>query len=308
MPSQHSRPTRATPAGRAYLDLQNRARREGRATGVLLTLYVLERFLWRLSLSRHAGSFILKGGLLLAALGARRTTADGDLLARGMRNDESEVTTCITEICGLEDGHAGGRDGVRFDTSTVRTQTIREASDYAGVRIRMDAYVGSARPLLRLDVNFGDPITPGARRIAYQQLRGEGESFDLLTYPVETVLAEKLCTAIVLGDANTRIRDYVDVWRLIGRHDLEAAAVQAALAATAAFRGVALRPLSSIVEALGHRRQGDYQVFRRNQGPDTTDLPERFDEVVAAVLSFVDSITTTPASVRQWTAASRRWT
>lgn len=87
MPSPASRPVRATPDGRAYLDLQNRARREGAPTEDLFVLYVLERFLWRLSRSRYADSFVLKGGLLLAAFNARRTTADADLLARNVRND-----------------------------------------------------------------------------------------------------------------------------------------------------------------------------------------------------------------------------
>jgi hypothetical protein len=80
-----SRPTRDTPAGRAYLDLQNRARREGRGTQELLTLYVVERWLARLGTSRYADQFILKGGMLLAAFDARRPTADADALARTSR-------------------------------------------------------------------------------------------------------------------------------------------------------------------------------------------------------------------------------
>ena len=98
MPAPSSRPVRATPDGRAYLDLQNRARREGQPTEHLFVLYVLERFLWRLSLSRYADSFVLKGGLLLAAFNARRTTADVDLLARRVSNDPAEAVARIVEI------------------------------------------------------------------------------------------------------------------------------------------------------------------------------------------------------------------
>ena len=81
------RPTRATAAGQAYLDLQNRARAEGRATQELLTLYVVERWLARLSVSPYADQFIIKGGMLLAAYDARRPTADLDALAQAVSND-----------------------------------------------------------------------------------------------------------------------------------------------------------------------------------------------------------------------------
>src|SRR5713101_2807501 len=93
-----SRPTRQAAGGRAYLDLQNRARREGRTTQELLILYVLERWLARLAVSSSAGTFVLKGGLLLAALDARRPTADGDLLARRLANDERTVATRVQDI------------------------------------------------------------------------------------------------------------------------------------------------------------------------------------------------------------------
>lgn len=152
-----SRPTRADPSGRAYLDLQNRARREGRSTQELLTLYALERFLARLAMSRHAGSFVLKGGMLLAALNARRATVDADLLATDLDNQEGAVLQRIVEIATLV---PEVDDGVRFSAQAANARIIREAALYAGVRVTMDARVSSATVKLQLDVNFGDPITP----------------------------------------------------------------------------------------------------------------------------------------------------
>ncbi len=93
-----SRPTRQTPGGRAYLDLQNRARRERRTTQELLILYVLERWLARLAASPHAHSFILKSGLLLAVFEARRPTADADLLARHLVSDQATVARRVADI------------------------------------------------------------------------------------------------------------------------------------------------------------------------------------------------------------------
>lgn len=151
------RPTRATPEGRAYLELQNLARREGKVTGELLTMYVVERWLARLALSPYRNDFILKGGMLLASLGARRTTADADALARNMAADEHAVSERVVAIASI----AMPEDGVQFDTRSVRAQQIREEAVYAGTRIRMNAHVATADVRLSLDINFGDPVIPG---------------------------------------------------------------------------------------------------------------------------------------------------
>lgn len=105
-----TRPVRGTAAGRAYLDLQNRARREKRATQDLLTMYVVERWLARLSRSTYASDFILKGGMLLASFGHRRPTVDADALARNMPSDQQLVARHVAEITSLPDAN----DGVEF--------------------------------------------------------------------------------------------------------------------------------------------------------------------------------------------------
>jgi hypothetical protein len=95
--------SRATPAGRAYFDLQSRARREGRGTQEYLTAYVVERWLARLSRSSYASQFVLKGGVLLAAFGQRRPTVDADALAIGIANDAETVAARVAEIAAIED-------------------------------------------------------------------------------------------------------------------------------------------------------------------------------------------------------------
>lgn len=102
-----SRTTRATAAGRAYLDLQNRARRDGRGTQEYLTGYVVERWLSRLSRSPYAEDFVLKGGVLLAAYGQRRPTADADALARNLANDAETVAARVAEIASIQDPDDG---------------------------------------------------------------------------------------------------------------------------------------------------------------------------------------------------------
>lgn len=151
-----NRPTRETAAGRAYLDLQNRARREGRRTQDLLTMYVVERWLARMSTSPYAGDFVLKGGMLLASFGSRRPTTDADALARKMPAEEDAVAARVVEIARLFDPD----DGIIYLTETVKAAMIRDDALYSGVRVTMDATLGTARLKLKLDINFGDPVTP----------------------------------------------------------------------------------------------------------------------------------------------------
>lgn len=152
-------PSRATTAGRVFNDLRNLARREGRSTDELIVHYVLERFLYRVSLSDYREKLILKGGLLLAVMDARRTTRDADLLAIDMNRELRIVVAVVSEVAAIEVD-----DGIRFADAATRVDPIREDALYAGVRIVVPATLGKARSNLSLDVNFGDPITPGAVR------------------------------------------------------------------------------------------------------------------------------------------------
>lgn len=298
-----TRPTKDTPAGRAYLDLQNRARRDKRPTQELLTLYVLERWLARLAESRHAGEFVLKGGVLLVVFEARRPTVDADLLARNISNDEASVVARVIEIAEVE---LDPDDGVRFLTGTAVARTIRDDDLYSGVRVGMDCELSTAKVKLWLDVNFGDPITPAPRALELPSQRLGVPSVPVLGYPVETVLAEKSSTAIALGDTSTRVRDYVDLYTLTGRQALSYESVRAALDATTSHRGVELQPLSAVLGEFVSLREGAYRAFKRRLGVDGVHLPERFADVVAAVVEFVDPLA--GGDLREaWNPSDRKW-
>jgi len=152
-----TRPTRADAGGRAYLDLQNLARRQGRPTQALLVIYVLERFLARLVASSDADRFVLKGGMLLAAWDSRRATVDGDLLARGVTVDPEEI---LARVVAIATRPAPVEDGVEFLPSTAIGRRIRDSDAYHGVRVTMHAGVAGAAVKLQLDVSAGDPVTP----------------------------------------------------------------------------------------------------------------------------------------------------
>lgn len=135
---------------------QARARREGRPTDELLVLYILERFLFRLSRSEHRGRLLLKGGMLLAAFDERRPTANVDLLARMVTNDVEVIAALVRDVLAVEVD-----DGVVFETDALRARVIRDADPYTGVRITVPATIARARRPLRVDINVGDPVAPG---------------------------------------------------------------------------------------------------------------------------------------------------
>ena len=291
--------SRDSVAGRVYLDLQARARSDGRPTDELLVLYVLERFLFRLSQSPHRHHLILKGGMLLAALDERRPTADVDLLARVIDNDVEIVSALVAEILAVDVD-----DGVEFALEDLRAEVIREADLYAGIRIVVPARIARARHPLRVDVNVGDPVTPAPVDIDYPSLLGD--SFSLRGYPLPTVLAEKIVTMVERGDTTTRERDFADVYLLTARHAIEGDALVDASDATAAHRQADLRPLRTVLVTLGGERQADWERFINRAGLADT-LPTSYSGVIEAIAEFADSIFAGSARGRSWDPGSRTW-
>lgn len=136
--------------GRAYLDLQNLARRQHRPTDELHQLYALEGFLARLAGSPHAASLVLKGGVLLAAYDARRPTRDIDMQARIDTAETDRILQILREIAALPID-----DGLQFDAANADAHVIRDEDESTGVRITMNASLSTAKLSLHVDVNVG---------------------------------------------------------------------------------------------------------------------------------------------------------
>ncbi len=298
-----TRPTRQTAAGRAYLDLQNLARRQGVPTQELLTQYVAERWLARLARSAHIDQFVLKGGVLMAALHARRVTVDADLLARNMPSDEGTVVSRVAEIAQLPDPD----DGVTFLAETAVSRPIRSAEDYPGIRINMGCSIAAAKVRLTLDVNVGDPVTPAPRRISLPALRPGAEPIDLVGYPLETVLAEKLATAVAVGALNTRVRDYADILTLLRRHRLDRSSMYEALVRTSTHRGHVVAALSGSIDGLVRAQAGAYTAYRNRPGANAGALPAAFGDVVRAVVGFADPLAADEPQDGHWDPDRMCW-
>jgi Nucleotidyl transferase AbiEii toxin, Type IV TA system len=155
------RATKETPAGRRYLDLQREARRTGRPTDELIQLYALECFLDRLVHSDFAENFVLKGGVLLAALEVRRPTRDIDLAGRALGNSVQEVLGIVRKVAEISLD-----DGLEFESDGAMAEVIREEDDYSGVRVTLGGRLSRAVIRLHVDVNVGDPIWPEPRQVS----------------------------------------------------------------------------------------------------------------------------------------------
>lgn len=210
----NDRPTRATVAGRAYLDLQNLARRSNRPTDELHQIYALEGFLARLVESAYADRLILKGGVLLAALDVRRPTRDVDFQGQHLSNDVDQVLAMVRVIANISVD-----DGLVLDADAATAETIRDQDEYSGVRVTLTGQLAAAQLTFHVDINIGDPIWPPPQTMTLPRLL-DGV-IRVIGYPLAMVYAEKLVTAIQRGAANTRWRDFVDIYALSRRHDID---------------------------------------------------------------------------------------
>lgn len=251
--------------------LLNLAHARGQPMELLLTRYALERLLHRLSVSPHRERFVLKGAMLLATWfdEPHRATRDVDLLGFGDAAEDA-LLGMFREIMAVEVD-----DGVSFDLKGLRIEAIREEVEYGGSRIRTTAALAGARIPITVDIGFGDAVEPGVEDIDLPVLL-DMPSPHLRAYPPETVIAEKFHAMVVLGRANSRMKDYYDVWMLTGSLDLDPERLRRAVVATFERRNTAI-PLAlpdglseSFAEDSGKLRQWD--AFARNLSGPTPEF------------------------------------
>jgi predicted nucleotidyltransferase component of viral defense system len=215
--------------------LLNLAHARGQPMDLLLTRYALERLLHRLSLSPHRERFVLKGAMLLVTWfdEPHRATRDVDLLGFGDATEDALLST-FREIMAIE-----ADDGVHFDLKNLRIDAIREELEYGGSRLRTTAALAGARIPITVDIGFGDAIAPGTEDVNLPVLL-EMPSPRLRAYPPETVIAEKVHAMVALGRANSRMKDYYDVWMLTSTFYLDPDRMRQAIAATFARRNTVI--------------------------------------------------------------------
>jgi predicted nucleotidyltransferase component of viral defense system len=188
--------------------LRNTAKQSGATFQQILQQYAIERFLYRISKSKHAQTVILKGALLLKTIGipSARPTIDIDMLRNG-KADQASLIALVNDCATLE----VEADGLTFLADTIAAEEITQDAEYKGTRILMEARMDNVRLKIQIDFGVGDVMVPGPRMIEYPAFL-DSDTIQLLAYPVESAIAEKLQAMVALGSANSRMKDFYDVW------------------------------------------------------------------------------------------------
>ena len=271
-----------------YERLKNDSKRSGVRTDLVLRRYVQERLLYRLSVSSEREKYCVKGGVLMSAYnGGRLLRPTEDIDFNGFDPDanvqtltESLVTILETEV---QD------DGVRFDLGSMKVEKDR-VGIIPGGKVVMKAYVHTARVELRVDVGFGNPITPEVRKILMPTLLDKDQPRpEVLAYPMETVVAEKVHAMVQFGFENTRLKDYYDLLRLSEKFEFDGDFMVEAMRNTfeAQNRELPDLPLDSFDEDFVEENEKRWKNFLTKISDDSA-VP--FDEVVDAVSEFVTPV------------------
>lgn len=278
--------------------LLERARGERSDFQILLTRYALERLLYRLSVSGHRDRFILKGAMLFVTWVADpfRPTRDLDLLGFG-DNDVEAIADTFRAICTTQVAD----DGVTFDVGGLQAAPIREEMEYGGVRVRTTATIDGARIPIQVDVGFGDTITPAPVEIDYPTLL-DNPAPHLRAYPVETVVAEKFEALITLGMANSRLKDFYDLWLIAQTFELRQSTLIEAVQRTFDRRGTAL-PLNTPVGLTDEFAAVWSAQWRTFLGRERmAAAPEAFAMVIADLLVFLMPLVVASKKEQVWPA------
>ena len=265
--------------------LFNVAKQRGDDFEILLTRYAIERLLYRLSQSPHSSQFLLKGATLFALWGGGpyRSTRDLDLLGRG-ESSVQRLEQVFRDICTVQ----VEPDGLRFAAETVEGNEIREDLDYGGVRIILIAHLEQARIQIQVDIGFGDAVTPPPEDVEFPTILGFPAPH-LRAYRRETVVAEKFQAMVMLGIANSRMRDFYDIWFLSRRFEFSGLLLCQAIKGTFTRRRTALptqAPLALTPEfSASPDKQAQWRAFVRKAG--LTLNQTAFPEVTVALNEFL---------------------
>jgi len=275
--------------------LLNRARAEVRDFQSLLTSYAMERFLRRLSASVYSERFVLKGALMLRIwqCPASRPTVDADFLGH-VANDVEAIARIVREICQTE----VEEDGMRYDVETLQAERITEDADYGGVRVTFKALLGKARVRMQLDIGFGDIVVPPPETAEYPTILPGMESPKLRVYSRESAVAEKFEAMVKLGELNSRMKDFYDVWVLAKHYAFRGPVLAEALTRTFQRRDTAI-PAAPVVFsdsfALNEAKRTQWAAFLKKISSEATRAglqgpPQDFQRLMRDVTEFLGPV------------------
>ena len=288
--------------------LLNKAKENSRPFNELLQYYALERFLYRLSISKYADNFILKGALLFAVWRQSqiRSTVDIDLLGK-ISNEPEAIINVFQDICKVKVEN----DGIRFDDSSVTAEQITVDADYQGVRVQLYGYLGTARIRVQVDIGFSDVITPGPERYDYPSILDLSEP-NLNCYNKETMIAEKLQAMVKLDILNSRMKDIYDIWILSRRFEFDGAYLQKSIINTFKQRET---EVTENVAIFTERYFQDEEKLQQWRGfvrkSKVSDVPKDLSHIAGEIKIFIQpvlvSIVHNEVFNKTWNPELQKW-
>ena len=262
--------------------LLNLSKQENVQFQQIVTRYLHERLLFRVSLSEYKTNFVLKGGNLMYAIEGLHTrpTMDIDMLAKSISNDKENIKSIFQKICAIH----YESDCVKFNTDTIAVSDIDQEKKYSGVRLLIESLFDSIRQTVQIDIGFGDVITPSAVNLLFPVLLDELEGPDILAYSTETVIAEKFEAMITLGKANSRMKDFFDVFTLLKNNDLEKTMITEAVKATFQRRNTNIEENLPVFDETFYKdiyRQTMWNSFLRKNKLEKLDFTEVVQTITA---------------------------
>jgi len=269
--------------------LLNLAKKEDINFNQILLLYMQERLLYRLSISKYKDKFFLKGGVLILSLTNFKTrpTKDLDFLARNISNDPEQIKNIFKEISEIK-----CNDGVSFNSESITVEKITEGAEYEGIRLKIESFLGDARKLLQLDLGFGDVITPKSKQLEYPVLLNQ-KTPEINTYSLESVIAEKFESMLKLSMINSRMKDFYDIYTLSEDKSFDGRVLQEAIFNTLQKRATPLKksPVIFTEEFINdERKKTMWENYLKRIGYiniDFKDLMNRINKFLSPVYNHI---------------------
>ena len=287
--------------------LKNQATASGSAFQELLLSYGLERTVYRLSMSEYKERFTLKGGIFLYALfdgEFARATRDIDFLAKDMSNNVEDMKKVFEAIFTIECD-----DALRFDLGTLDVKNITEFKEYHGVSVSIIAYLDRTKVPVSIDIGFGDIIYPDRVKMDFPVLL-DMEVPEIFAYSISSVISEKFEAIVSLGDANSRYKDFYDIFILADRYDFDGIELKEAIRETFEHRGTGFDDIFAFTDDFlaSEIHQSRWKAFlKKKKALVNAELENVVNLLKKMLLPIVDSIASGTEYASKWDHTTRSW-
>lgn len=287
--------------------LKNYARKSNRVVQDVFTVYVLERTLYRISISEYSDRFTLKGGILLYGLFTEdftRATTDIDLLGARISNEADDMHAVFAEIFSQECD-----DPIVFRLDTLKVSNITEFKEYHGLNVSILALLDRTRIPVNIDIGFGDIIYPSRTQMDYPVLLDDAPA-RMYAYSIESIVAEKFEAIVSLGEVNGRLKDFYDICSISGRQDFDGEQLQAAVIETFRHRNTDLDEIVAFEDGFCEDplRVSRWKGFLKQKNVQAPiDFKDAMDSIKTFLNPIVDAIREGTVYDGNWDHTNRIW-